>query len=132
MANTSNQLIILCKNTTIEAYGSAVKMWEYFCSELRILEQYQPKPASQKINLIVEPLNYIVQGHLLKPEAYSHTQTYKLIYRFMSTKWYQYPLVLTQNIFILVKGFIGFWHFHPELLTVSDIFYILLIFFEYV
>jgi hypothetical protein len=52
MANIFNQLILLCKNTTIEAYGSAIKLWEYFSSELRILDQYNPPQSiNQKINL---------------------------------------------------------------------------------
>jgi hypothetical protein len=51
IADIFNQLIILCKNTSIAAYGSTMKMWEYFCSELRILDQYNPQPCNQKINL---------------------------------------------------------------------------------
>ncbi len=51
IAEIFTQLIILCKNTCIEAYGSAMKLWEYFCSELRILEQYHPQATHQKINL---------------------------------------------------------------------------------
>ena len=51
MADIFNQLIILCKNTSIEAYGSTMKMWEYFCSELRMIDHYNPQPTNNKINL---------------------------------------------------------------------------------
>ena len=51
IADIFNQLIILCKNTTVEAYRTTIKMWEYFCSELRLLK-YEPQiTENQKINL---------------------------------------------------------------------------------
>lgn len=51
IANLFNQLIILCRNTTVAAYGTTIKMWEYFCSELRIIENFQPMIINPKTNL---------------------------------------------------------------------------------
>lgn len=51
IAHLLDQLIILCTNTTIVAYGTIIKMWEYFCSELRLLENYSPTTNNVKINL---------------------------------------------------------------------------------
>lgn len=51
IADIFNQLIILCKNTTVEAYGTTIKMWEYFCSELRHLEYDTLIFESKKTNL---------------------------------------------------------------------------------
>jgi len=51
IAEIFNQLIQLCQNTTVHAYGTIIKMWAYFCSELRILDNFKPEPINRKINL---------------------------------------------------------------------------------
>lgn len=51
IAHLIDQLITLCKNTTVAIYGSIIKFWEYVCSELRILEDLDLDPIDIKINL---------------------------------------------------------------------------------
>lgn len=51
IANLLNQLIILCTNTNIEAYGATIRMWQHFCAELRIIENYSSITNNAKINL---------------------------------------------------------------------------------
>lgn len=47
-----DQLIMLCKNTYLEAYGTIIKVWEYFMSELRqLLIEVINESIPIKINL---------------------------------------------------------------------------------
>ncbi len=38
IAHLIDQLITLCKNTTVHIYGTIIKYWEQVCSEIKILE----------------------------------------------------------------------------------------------
>lgn len=51
IAHLIDQLITLCKNTTVAMYGSIIKFWQYVCSELRILPDLDIDPIGIKINL---------------------------------------------------------------------------------
>lgn len=51
IAHLLDQLITLCKNTSVHMYGSIIKFWQYVCSELRIKESLEIDTNPIKINL---------------------------------------------------------------------------------
>lgn len=51
IAHLIDQLITLCKNTTVHTYRTVILFWQYVCSELRILENFNIETIPIKINL---------------------------------------------------------------------------------